>query len=324
MNINLSNKSNGGNKMAKVYKSLTELIGNTPLLEVSNYEKQEDLKATLIAKLEYFNPAGSVKDRIGKAMIDDAEQKGLLKPDSVIIEPTSGNTGIGLASVAAARGYRIILTMPETFSVERRNLLKGYGAELVLTDGAKGMAGAIEKAAELAEEIPNSFIPGQFVNPANPAIHRTTTGPEIWADTDGHVDFFVAGIGTGGTITGVGEFLKSKNPNVKIIAVEPADSPILSEGRKGPHKIQGIGAGFIPEVLNTKIYDEIITVTNDNAFAIGKVLAKTEGLLVGISSGAALWAATQIAKRPENAGKTIVALLPDTGERYLSTALFTD
>lgn len=310
--------------MAKVYKSLTELIGNTPLLEVSNYEKQEDLKATLIAKLEYFNPAGSVKDRIGKAMIDDAEQKGLLKPDSVIIEPTSGNTGIGLASVAAARGYRIILTMPETFSVERRNLLKGYGAELVLTDGAKGMAGAIEKAAELAEEIPNSFIPGQFVNPANPAIHRTTTGPEIWADTDGHVDFFVAGIGTGGTITGVGEFLKSKNPNVKIIAVEPADSPILSEGRKGPHKIQGIGAGFIPEVLNTKIYDEIITVTNDNAFAIGKVLAKTEGLLVGISSGAALWAATQIAKRPENAGKTIVALLPDTGERYLSTALFTD
>ena len=310
--------------MSKIYKSLTELIGRTPLLELSNYEKKHELKATVIGKLEYFNPAGSVKDRIAKAMIDDAEEKGLLKPDSVIIEPTSGNTGIGLASVAAARGYRIILTMPETMSIERRNLLKAYGAELVLTEGAKGMKGAIAKADELAKEIPHSFIPGQFVNPANPAVHKATTGPEIWEDTDGKVDFVVAGIGTGGTITGVGEFLKSKNPDVKIIAVEPDASPVLSEGHSGPHKIQGIGAGFVPDVLNTKVYDEIIRVTNEDAFQTGRELSKTGGLLVGISSGAAVWAATQIAKRPENAGKVIVAILPDTGERYLSTPLFAE
>lgn len=310
--------------MSKIFKSLTDLIGKTPLLELSNYEKKHELKGTVVVKLEYFNPAGSVKDRIAKAMIDDAEAKGLLKPDSVIIEPTSGNTGIGLASVAAARGYRIILTMPETMSIERRNLLKAYGAELVLTEGSKGMKGAIAKAEELAVEIPNAFIPGQFDNPANPAVHKATTGPEIWDDTDGKVDFLVAGIGTGGTITGVGEFLKSKNSNIRIIAVEPADSPVLSEGRPGPHKIQGIGAGFVPSLLNTSVYDEIIIVKNDDAFEIGRELSKTEGLLVGISSGAALWAATEIAKRPENAGKTIVVILPDTGERYLSTPLFTE
>lgn len=310
--------------MSKIFKSLTELIGKTPLLELSNYEKKHALKGIVVAKLEYFNPAGSVKDRIAKAMIDDAEAKGLLKPDSVIIEPTSGNTGIGLASVAAARGYRVILTMPETMSVERRNLLKAYGAELVLTEGSKGMRGAIEKADELAAQIPHSFIPGQFDNPANPAVHKATTGPEIWEDTDGKVDFLVSGIGTGGTITGAGEFLKSKNPDVRIVAVEPADSPVLSEGRPGPHKIQGIGAGFVPEVLDTSVYDEIITVKNEDAFAVGKELSKTEGLLVGISSGAALWAATQIAKRPENAGKIIVVILPDTGERYLSTPLFAE
>lgn len=310
--------------MAKVYKNLTDLIGKTPLLELSNYEKKHDLKATVIGKLEYFNPAGSVKDRIAKAMIEDAEAKGLLKPDSVIIEPTSGNTGIGLASVAAAHGYRIILTMPETMSVERRNLLKAYGAELVLTEGAKGMSGAIAKAEELAAEISNSFIPGQFVNPANPQIHRTTTGPEIWDDTEGKVDIFVAGVGTGGTLTGVGEYLKSQNPNVSIVAVEPDGSPVLSEGKSGSHKIQGIGAGFVPKVLNTTVYDEIIRVKNEDAFAVGKELSKTEGLLVGISSGAAIWAATELAKRPENAGKVIVAVLPDTGERYLSTALFSE
>ena len=310
--------------MAKVYKSLTDLIGKTPLLELTNYEKKHDLKAKVIAKLEYFNPAGSVKDRIAKAMIDEAEQKGLLKPGSVIIEPTSGNTGIGLASVAAARGYRVVLTMPETMSVERRNLLKAYGAELVLTEGAKGMKGAIAKAEELAQEIPNAFIPGQFDNPANPAIHKATTGPEIWEDTDGQVDIFVSGAGTGGTVTGVGEYLKSKNPDVKIVVVEPADSPVLSEGRPGPHKIQGIGPGFVPTVLNTKIYDEVITVKNEDAFVIGREIARTEGLLIGISSGAAAWAATELAKRPENAGKNIVVVLPDTGERYLSTALFAE
>lgn len=293
-------------------------------MELSNYEKANGLEARVLAKLEYFNPAGSVKDRIAKAMIDDAEEKGLLKPDSVIIEPTSGNTGIGLASVAAARGYRIIITMPETMSVERRNLMKAYGAELVLTEGAKGMKGAIAKAEELAREIPGGFIPGQFTNPANPAYHKKTTGPEIWNDTDGKVDIFVAGVGTGGTITGVGEYLKSQNPKVKIVAVEPADSPVLSEGRAGAHKIQGIGAGFVPDTLNTDVYDEIITVRNEDAFAVGRTAARTEGVLVGISSGAALWAATELAKRPENKGKTIVALLPDTGDRYLSTPMFSE
>ncbi len=310
--------------MSKIYKSLTDLIGKTPLLELANYEKIQGLEATILAKLEYFNPAGSVKDRIAKAMVDDAEAKGLLQPGSVIIEPTSGNTGIGLASVAAARGYRIILTMPETMSIERRTLLKAYGAELVLTEGALGMKGAIAKAEELAKEISHSFIPGQFVNPANPAVHQATTGPEIWEDTAGTVDIFVAGVGTGGTITGVGTFLKSKNPTIKIVAVEPADSPMLSKGKAGPHKIQGIGAGFVPEVLNTGIYDEIIPVENEAAFAVVRELAKREGLLVGISAGAALWAATQLAKQPENAGKTIVVLLPDTGERYLSTPLFSE
>lgn len=310
--------------MAKIYSTLTELIGKTPLLELSGYEKKYDLPATILGKLEYFNPAGSVKDRIAKAMVDDAEEKGLLKPDSVIIEPTSGNTGIGLASVAAARGYRIILTMPETMSIERRNLLKAYGAELVLTEGAKGMSGAIAKAAELSKEIPNSFVPSQFSNPANPEVHKNTTGPEIWEDTDGKVDIFIAGIGTGGTITGVGEYLKSKNPNVKIVAVEPDDSPVLSEGKSGPHKIQGIGAGFVPDVLNTAVYDEIVRVKNEDAFATGRDISKTEGLLVGISSGAAVWAATELAKKPENKGKTIVVVLPDTGERYLSTPLFSE
>jgi len=310
--------------MARVYKSLTDLIGKTPLLELTNYEKKHGLSARLIGKLEYYNPAGSVKDRIAKAMIEDAEQRGVLKPDSVIIEPTSGNTGIGLASVAAARGYRIILTMPETMSIERRNLLKAYGAELVLTEGAKGMRGAIEKAEELAREIPNAFIPGQFDNPANPAIHKATTGPEIWEDTGGNVDIFVAGAGTGGTITGAGEYLRSKNPNIKIVVVEPADSPVLSQGKAGPHKIQGIGPGFVPKVLDTSIYDEIITVKNEDAFETGRDIARTEGLLVGISSGAAAWAATQLAKRPENAGKSIVVILPDTGERYLSTPMFSE
>lgn len=310
--------------MSKVYKSIAELIGKTPLLELSNYEKKHGLKATVIGKLEYFNPAGSVKDRIAKSMIEDAEAKGLLKQDSVLIEPTSGNTGIGLASVAAARGYRIILTMPETMSMERRNLLKAYGAELVLTEGAKGMKGAIAKADEIAQEIPHAFIPGQFVNPANPAIHKATTGPEIWEDTGGLVDIFVSGIGTGGTISGAGEFLKSKKPEIRIVAVEPFDSPVLSEGRAGPHRIQGIGPGFVPDTLNVNIYDEIFKVKNEEAFATGKAVAKTEGLLVGISSGAALFAATEIAKRPENKGKTIVVILPDTGERYLSTPLFAD
>jgi len=310
--------------MAKIYKSLTELIGRTPLLELAGYGRHLGLRATVIGKLEYFNPAGSVKDRIAKAMIEDAEQRGVLKPGSVIIEPTSGNTGIGLASVAAARGYRVILTMPETMSVERRNLLKAYGAELVLTEGAKGMKGAIEKALQLAEEIPHSFIPGQFDNPANPEIHRRTTGPEIWEDTDGKVDVFVAGVGTGGTLTGAGEYLKSKNPNIKIVAVEPFDSPVLSQGRAGAHKIQGIGAGFVPKVLNTSIYDEIIPVKHEDAFATSRLLSRTEGLLVGISSGAAAWAATEIAKRPEFEGKNIVVILPDTGERYLSTPLFSE
>ena len=310
--------------MSNIYTSADQLIGNTPLLELTHIEKEEGLEAKVLAKLEYFNPAGSVKDRIAKAMIDDAEAKGLLKPSSVIIEPTSGNTGIGLASVAAARGYRIIIVMPETMSVERRQLMKAYGAELVLTEGTKGMKGAIAKADELAKEIPNSFIPGQFVNPANPAIHNATTGPEIWKDTDGKVDIFVAGVGTGGTVTGVGEYLKSQNPNVKVVAVEPASSPVLSKGTPGAHKIQGIGAGFVPDVLNTSVYDEIIAVENDDAFATGKLIGKKEGVLEGISSGAAVWAAIQLAKRPENKGKTIVALLPDTGDRYLSTPLFAD
>ena len=310
--------------MAKIYESVTELIGGTPILNAKNFAKQAGANATLLAKLEYFNPAGSVKDRVAKAMIDDAEEKGLLTSDSVIIEPTSGNTGIGLAAVAAARGYRIILTMPETMSIERRNLLKAYGAELVLTDGAKGMKGAIAKADELASEIPHSFIPGQFVNQANPAAHFATTGPEIWEDTDGKIDVFVAGVGTGGTVTGVGKYLKSKNPNVKIVAVEPATSPVLSKGVAGPHKIQGIGAGFVPETLDTKVYDEIFTVENEAAFATGKAIARTEGVLVGISSGAAVYAATELAKRPENKGKVIVALLPDTGDRYLSTPMFSD
>ena len=308
--------------MSNIYTSADQLIGKTPLLEFSHIEQDEKLEAHLLGKLEYFNPSGSVKDRIAKAMIDDAEKKGQLKPGSTIIEPTSGNTGIGLAAVAAARGYRIIIVMPETMSIERRKLMRGYGAELVLTEGAKGMKGAIAKASELHETTPNSFIPGQFVNPANPAIHRATTGPEIWEDTDGKVDVFVAGVGTGGTITGVGEFLREKNPNVKIVAVEPEDSPVLSKGVSGSHKIQGIGPGFIPDVLDTKIYDEIITVTNDDAFATGKQIGRSEGVLVGISSGAAVWAALQVAKRPENKGKNIVVLLPDTGDRYLSTALF--
>ena len=310
--------------MSNIHTSADQLIGKTPLLELVHIEKEEGLEAKVLGKLEYFNPAGSVKDRIAKAMIDDAEQKGLLKPGSVIIEPTSGNTGIGLASVAAARGYRIIIVMPETMSVERRQLMKAYGAELVLTEGAKGMKGAIAKADELAKEIPGGFIPGQFVNPANPAVHKATTGPEIWEDTDGKVDIFVAGVGTVGTVTGVGEYLKSQNPNVKVVAVEPASSPVLSKGTAGSHKIQGIGAGFVPDVLDTKIYDEVIAVENDDAFATGKLIGKREGVLVGISSGAAVWAAIQLAKRPENKGKTIVALLPDTGDRYLSTPLFAD
>ncbi len=310
--------------MSKIFTSADQLIGKTPLLELVHIEKAQGLEAKVLGKLEYFNPAGSVKDRIAKAMIDDAEQKGLLKPGSVIIEPTSGNTGIGLASVAAARGYRIIIVMPETMSVERRQLMKAYGAELVLSEGAKGMKGAIAKADELAKEIPNSFIPGQFVNPANPAIHKATTGPEIWEDTDGKVDIFVAGVGTGGTVTGIGEYLKSRNPHVKVVAVEPAASPVLSKGVSGSHKIQGIGAGFVPDVLDTQVYDEVIPVENDDAFATGKLIGKKEGVLVGISSGAAVWAAIQLAKRPENKGKTIVALLPDTGDRYLSTPLFAD
>ncbi len=308
----------------KVYETITDLIGSTPLVKVKNYSAARSLPATVVAKVEFFNPAGSVKDRIARAMLDDAEENGLLKPGAVIIEPTSGNTGIGLASVAAARGYRVILTMPETMSVERRNLLKAYGAEQVLTEGAKGMKGAIEKAKELAAATPNSFIPSQFTNPANPAVHRRTTGPEIWQDTDGKVDIFVAGVGTGGTVTGVGEYLKAQNPQVKVVAVEPATSPVLSQGKAGPHKIQGIGAGFVPDTLNTGIYDEVLPVSNEDAFATGRALAREEGLLVGISSGAAMFAATQLALRPENKGKLIVALLPDTGERYLSTPMFAE
>ena len=310
--------------MSRIFKGAAQLIGNTPLLEAVNIEKDENLNADILLKLEYFNPAGSVKDRIAKAMIEDAEQKGILKANSVIIEPTSGNTGIGLSAIAAAKGYRVILTMPETMSVERRNILKAYGAEIVLTDGTQGMKGAINKADELAKEIPDSFIPGQFVNPANPEAHRQTTGPEIWNDTDGKVDFFVAGVGTGGTVTGTGEYLKSKNPDIKVVAVEPESSPVLSEGKAGPHKIQGIGAGFVPDTLNTNVYDEVIKVANDDAFAAAKVIAKKEGILVGISSGAAFYAALQIAKRPENKGKTIVALLPDSGDRYYSTPLFAE
>ena len=305
-----------------IYKKITDIIGGTPLLELTNIEKKYNIEAKIVAKLEYFNPAGSVKDRIAKAMIDDAEAKGLLKPGSVIIEPTSGNTGIGLASVAASRGYRLIISMPETMSIERRNVMKAYGAELVLTDGSKGMKGAIEKAQQLAEEIPDSYIPSQFTNPANPAIHEKTTGVEIWDDTNGNVDIFVAGVGTGGTLSGTGAYLKSKNKDIKVVAVEPKGSPVLSEGTAGPHKIQGIGAGFVPETLNTGIYDEIITVENEDAFSVGRDIARTEGVLVGISSGAAVWAALELAKRPENKGKTIVALLPDTGERYLSTPMF--
>ena len=308
----------------KIYDKITDLIGGTPLLELKNYEKENNLDATILAKLEYFNPAGSVKDRIAKTMIDEAEEKGILKPGAVIIEPTSGNTGIGLAAVAAARGYKIILTMPDTMSVERRNLLKAYGAELVLTEGAKGMKGAIAKAEELAKDTPNSFIPSQFTNAANPAAHKKTTGPEIWKDTDGKVDIFVAGVGTGGTVSGVGEYLKSQNPDIKVVAVEPAGSPVLSKGTPGPHKIQGIGAGFVPETLNTKIYDEIIAVENEDAFKTGRAIARKEGVLVGISSGAAVYAATELAKRPENKGKIIVALLPDTGDRYLSTPMFSE
>lgn len=307
-----------------IYKSALDLVGNTPLVEAQNFEKANELEATVLVKLEYFNPAGSVKDRIAKAIIEDAEEKGILKPNSVIIEPTSGNTGIGLAAVAASKGYRLIITMPETMSVERRNLMKAYGAELVLTDGAKGMKGAIAKADELAKELPNSFIPGQFTNPVNPETHKKTTGPEIWKDTEGKVDIFVAGVGTGGTVSGVGEYLKSQNPDVKVVAVEPATSPVLSKGTAGPHKIQGIGAGFVPDTLNTKIYDEVLPVQNEDAFATGKEFAKQEGVLVGISSGAALFAAKELAKRPENKGKTIVALLPDTGDRYLSTPLFSE
>lgn len=310
--------------MSKIYQTADQLIGKTPLLELTHIEKELGLQAKIVAKLEYFNPAGSVKDRIAKAMIEDAESKGLIKPGSVLIEPTSGNTGIGLASVAAAKGYRLIITMPETMSVERRQLMKAYGAELVLTDGTKGMKGAIAKAEELAKETPNSFIPGQFVNPANPAVHRATTGPEIWEDTDGEVDFFVAGVGTGGTVTGTGEYLKSQKPGIKVVAVEPETSPVLSKGVAGAHKIQGIGAGFVPDVLNTDVYDEIIPVSNENAFATGKLIGRSEGVLVGISSGAAAWAAIELAKRPENKGKTIVVLLPDTGDRYLSTPLFAD
>ena len=310
--------------MANIYKGTLDLIGNTPLVEVTNIEKELGLEATVLVKLEYFNPAGSVKDRIAKAMIEDVEKKGLLKEGSVIIEPTSGNTGIGLAAIAAAKGYRIILTMPETMSVERRNILKAYGAELVLTEGSKGMKGAIAKAEELAKEIPGGFIPGQFVNPANPAIHKATTGPEIWRDTDGKVDIFIAGVGTGGTVTGTGEYLKEQNPNIKVVALEPKDSPVLSEGKPGAHKIQGIGAGFVPDVLNTKVYDEVFTAANEDAFATAKLLAKKEGISVGISSGAALFGAIELAKRPENKGKTIVALLPDSGDRYYSTALFTE
>ncbi|MEA5058000.1 MAG: cysteine synthase A [Anaerotignum propionicum] len=310
--------------MSKIYTSADQLVGKTPLMELTHIEKEYALEAKILAKLEYFNPAGSVKDRIAKSMLDDAERRGILKPDSVIIEPTSGNTGIGLAAIAAAKGYRIIIVMPETMSVERRQLMKAYGAELVLTDGAKGMKGAIAKAEELSQEIPNSFVPGQFVNPANPAVHEATTGPEIWEDTDGNVDIFVAGVGTGGTVTGVGSYLKGKNAEIKVVAVEPAASPVLSKGTPGVHKIQGIGAGFVPEVLNTEIYDEIIPVENEDAFATGKQIGRSEGVLVGISSGAALWAAIQLAKRPKNKGKTIVALLPDTGERYLSTPMFVD